>query len=37
MVKVKSWWVAEVELVSENVTVMCDFSVINCLFSLKNF
>ena len=29
--KVKTWWVAA-ELVSQKVTIMCDFSIINCSF-----
>ena len=35
--KVKTWWEAAAELVSENVTVMCDFNLINCSFSLNKF
>ena len=35
--KVKTWWVASAELVSEKVTVMCDFILIDCSFSLNKF
>jgi len=27
--KVKAWWVATTELISEKVTLKCDFSLIN--------
>ena len=33
--KVKTWWVAAAEWVSEKVTVMCDFCLIKCLFMNK--
>ena len=35
--KVKTWWVVAAALVSEKVTVMCDFSIMNCSFSLNKF
>ena len=35
--KVKIWWKAALELVSEKVTVMGDFSLIYCSFSLNKF
>ena len=35
--KVKTWWVAATALVLEKVTVMCDFSIINCSFFLNKF
>ena len=35
--KVKTWWVAAAELVSWKVTLMWDFSQLNCSFSLNKF
>ena len=35
--KVETWRVAAAALVSEKVTVMCDFSIINCSISLNKF